>query len=153
MNGPLEGCLLCLTTATETGGDATVMIVKVTSRPQGWRDASDQPRGDHTTRSDHRLKGMQNKKDKHPPSILQMFIFRVSRAIQGYAATRNDCRWLKETHEKSGKCPRGPLEIFRDKAAHCDSLQQQAVSHSGKKEDMCRLLYWIQPEDVWMAQW
>lgn len=74
-------------------GDATALIVKVTSRPQGWRDASDQPEGDRTARSDHRLKGTQNKKGKHPPSFLHMLIFYVCKAIQGY------------TDERSGKCP------------------------------------------------
>lgn len=91
-------------------GDATALIVKVTSRPQWWCDESDRPKGDHAARSDHRLKGMQSKKDKHPPSFSQTLMFHVCRTMWGYAITHDDCGSLKKTHERSGKCPCGFLK-------------------------------------------
>lgn len=100
-------------------GDATVLIVKVTSWPQQWRDASDQPEGDHTARSEHRLKAMQNKKDKHPPSLLQMFRFRVYRIIPGYAAHTRWLWFIKRDPWEIGQMPswflEDPLESFRDR--------------------------------------
>lgn len=93
-------------------GDATALIVKVTSRPQRWRNASDQPEGDHTARADHTLKGTQSKKGKHPPSFLHMMIFYVCKAIKVYTVTHDDCGSLKETRERSGKCPRGFLKTY-----------------------------------------
>lgn len=47
-------------------GDATLLIVKVTSRPQWWCNASDQPEGDHTARSGPSLRGMQHKRPTIP---------------------------------------------------------------------------------------
>lgn len=120
MNGPLEGCLLCRTTARET--ERGMQQCSLSRSPRGHSDDAmhqTNPKGDHTARSDHSLRGMQNKKDKHTSSLLQIVILHVCRTIQGCTVTCDDCGSLKETHGRSGTrphhCLKDPLEAFRDR--------------------------------------
>lgn len=128
MNGSLEGCLLCLTAATQTGEEG-MQHHWLSRSPRGHSDdAMNQPdpkeimQQDLTT--DWRLC-----KVRQTNALLSFFffftllMFLVRRFMWGYAATHDDCGSLKGNHEKSGKCPCGFLKTHSKASGTACSLR------------------------------
>jgi len=98
--------MLCLTTVTKTG-----------RMQQRWKSRSTHSHNDDMTHQTNPKEIMQpdlamdwRQNKKYPPSLLQTTICDVRRTMQGYTGTDNDCDSLKNSHERSGKCPCGFLK-------------------------------------------
>lgn len=86
------------------GGVQLWMTVKVTSRPQQWRNASDHRGGDHMAGSDRSLRVLCKIGGKHYSFLLQTFL-----CVWNGSMRTHSMQWLwfiKETHGRSGECPR-----------------------------------------------